>query len=102
MKESKKCTGATYVQPVDTSKEACEIYGYDLIKAGNVYEMPLGSGYKNIEGKKLVAVGVGAIGKHFEMFFYMEGDKGIFFFQRFRESKDIAKKLKCIGHVDLP
>ncbi|MCX6763434.1 MAG: hypothetical protein NTZ97_01740 [Candidatus Moranbacteria bacterium] len=56
----------------------------------------------NIEGKKLVAVGVGAIGKHFEMFFYMEGDKGIFFFQRFRESKDIAKKLKCIGHVDLP
>ncbi len=88
----------TYVLPVDTSKAACENFG-NGIKVGDVFEMPLGSGYSDIDGKKLVAVGIG-VAKYFKMFFYVEGDEGIMHFEK--EIKQVLEKMKKIGHMKLP
>ena len=87
-----------FVLPVDTSKAACENFG-GSIKVGDIFEMPLGSGYSDIDGKKLIAVGIGA-SKHFKMFFYVEGDDGIMHFES--EIREVLKKMKKVGHIDLP
>jgi hypothetical protein len=86
------------VLPVDTSKAACENFG-NGIKVGDVFEMLPGSGYSDIDSKKLVAVGIGA-DKHFKMFFYVEGDEGIMHFED--EIRQVLKKMKKIGHIKLP
>lgn len=94
-KQTREKYGFALVFPVDTSKTACEYYS-DGIKVGDVFEMLPESGYNS---KKLIAVGIGLV-KHPKMLFYKEGDDGIIYFEE--EVSQVLKKMKKIGHIDLP
>ena len=99
----KKEVRFTQIISVDTSDEACERHGYGF-KVGDVFEVPIGGPWPNLDGKKLIAVGIGLVNQlekeSIQMFFYLEGKTGISHFGMGR--KTAIKYMKKIGHVDLP
>ena len=86
------------LMPVDTSKTTCEDYANGM-KVGDIFEMLPESGYPKNIGKKLVFVGIG-LAEYFKMFFYVEGEEGISYFEE--DNRQLLKNLKKVGHIKLP